>query len=55
MPQVHFGMDPEFSMKDGSKPVPVKRLGLMMRRISTYVSDHLAKIVKKISACQLKF
>jgi hypothetical protein len=45
MPQVHFGMDPEFSMKDGSKPG--KKIGTYDAADINFVSDHLAKIVKK--------
>jgi hypothetical protein len=45
MPQVHFGMDPEFSMKDGTKPG--KKIGTYDADDINYVSDYLAKIVKK--------
>jgi len=45
MPQVHFGMDPEFSMKDGSKPG--KKIGTYDAADINFVSDYLAKIVKK--------
>lgn len=45
MPQVHFGMDPEFSMKDGSKPG--KRIGTYDAADINYVSGYLANLVKK--------
>ncbi len=45
MPQVHFGMDPEFSMKDGS--LPGKRIGTYDADDINYVSDYLANVVKK--------
>jgi hypothetical protein len=45
MPQVHFGMDPEFSMKDGSKPG--KKIGTYDADDVNYVSGYLAGIVKK--------
>jgi hypothetical protein len=45
MPQVHFGMDPEFSMKDGSHPG--KRIGTYDADDINYVSDYLAKLVRK--------
>ncbi len=45
LPQVHFGMDPEFSMKDGTKPG--RKIGTYDAADINYVSDHLAKIVKK--------
>ncbi len=45
MPQVHFGMDPEFSMKDGTKPG--KKIGTYDADDVNYVSDYLAKLVKK--------
>ncbi|GAA4328734.1 hypothetical protein GCM10023149_32930 [Mucilaginibacter gynuensis] len=45
MPQVHFGMDPEFSMKDGSKPG--KRIGTYDAADINYVSGYLADLVKK--------
>jgi hypothetical protein len=45
MPQVHFGMDPEFSMKDGSKPG--KKIGTYDASDINYVSNYLAGIVKK--------
>jgi len=45
MPQVNFGMDPEFSMKDGSKPG--KKIGTYDADDINYVSGYLAGIVKK--------
>jgi hypothetical protein len=44
MPQVHLGIDPEFSMKDGSKPG--KRIGTMDAADINFCSDYLAKLVK---------
>jgi len=45
MPQVHFGMDPEFSMKDGSHPG--KKIGTYDAADINYVSEYLANLVKK--------
>src|ERR1700743_3228416 len=45
MPQVHFGMDPEFSMKDGSPPG--KRIGSYDADDINYVSGYLTGLVKK--------
>lgn len=45
MPQVHFGMDPEFSMKDGSHPG--KKIGTYNADDINYVSGYLAGLVKK--------
>lgn len=45
MPQVHLGIDPEFSMKDGSKPG--KKIGSMDAADINYCSDYLAKLVQK--------
>jgi hypothetical protein len=45
MPQVHFGMDPEFSMKDGSKPG--KKIGTYDADDVNYAAGYLAGIVKK--------
>lgn len=45
MPQVHLGIDPEFSMKDGSRPG--KRIGTFDASDVNYASDYLAKLVKK--------
>ena len=44
MPNVHFGIDPEFSMKTGAKPGTV--IGTMDAEDVNYVSDYLAKLVK---------
>ncbi len=46
MPQVHFGMDPEFSMKDGVTR-PGKKIGTYDAEDINYVSDYLAKLVRK--------
>src|SRR5476649_1939197 len=45
MPNVHFGMDPEFSMKDGSKPG--KKIGTYDAEDVNYVSAYLTGLVKK--------
>ncbi|MDB5123064.1 MAG: hypothetical protein JWP94_1193 [Mucilaginibacter sp.] len=45
MPQVHFGMDPEFSMKDGTHPG--KKIGTYDAADINYVSGYLAGLVKK--------
>ncbi|NCD71451.1 hypothetical protein [Mucilaginibacter agri] len=45
MPQVHFGMDPEFSMKDGTKPG--KKIGTYDAEDVNYVSGFLANLVTK--------
>ncbi len=44
MPHVHLGIDPEFSMKDGS--VPGKKIGTINADDINYCSDYLAKLVK---------
>jgi len=44
-PDVHFGMDPEFSMKDGTKPG--KKIGTFDASDVNWVIDHLAKLVTK--------
>ena len=44
MPQVHLGIDPEFSMKDGSKPG--KKIGTMDATDINYCTSYLAKLVK---------
>jgi len=44
MPQVHLGIDPEFSMKDGSKPG--KKIGTMDAADINYCTGYLAKLVK---------
>jgi len=46
MPQVHFGMDPEFSMKDGVTH-PGRKIGTYDAADINYVSDYLAKLVRK--------
>jgi hypothetical protein len=45
MPHVHFGMDPEFSMKDGSKPG--KKIGTYDAADVNFASNYLAGLVKK--------
>lgn len=45
LPQVHLGIDPEFSMKDGS--VPGKRIGTFSATDVNAVIDDLASYVKK--------
>jgi len=45
MPQVHFGMDPEFSMKDGTKPG--KKIGTYDADDINFASNYLAGIVRK--------
>jgi hypothetical protein len=45
MPNVHFGMDPEFSMKDGTKPG--RKIGTYDASDVNYVSGYLADLVKK--------
>ncbi|RZM25044.1 MAG: hypothetical protein EOO88_20705 [Pedobacter sp.] len=45
MPNVHFGIDPEFSMKEGS--VPGKRIGTFDADDINYVTGYLAGLVKK--------
>ncbi len=45
MPHVHFGMDPEFSMKDGSKPG--KKIGTYDANDINFASNYLAGLVKK--------
>lgn len=44
MPNVHFGIDPEFSMKGGQKPGAA--IGTFDAADVNYVSNYLAKIVK---------
>ncbi|TDQ08753.1 hypothetical protein [Pedobacter metabolipauper] len=44
MPHVHLGIDPEFSMKDGSKPG--KKIGTYDAADINFCSDYLAKLVK---------
>ncbi len=45
MPNVHFGMDPEFSMKGGQKPGAA--IGTFDAADINYVSGYLAKLVKE--------
>lgn len=45
MPQVHLGIDPEFSMKDGS--LPGKKIGTYDAADINYVTGYLADLVKK--------
>ncbi len=45
MPQVHIGIDPEFSMKDGT--LPGKKIGTFDAADINYVSDYLANVVRK--------
>jgi hypothetical protein len=45
MPNVHFGMDPEFSMKDGTHPG--KKIGTYDADDINYVSGYLSGLVKK--------
>ncbi len=45
MPNVHFGIDPEFSMKGGQKPGAA--IGTFDAADINYVADYMAKIVKE--------
>jgi len=45
LPQVHLGIDPEFSMKDGT--VPGKKIGTFNANDVNVAIDHLASLVKK--------
>lgn len=45
MPHVHLGIDPEFSMKDGSPPG--KRIGSFDAEEINYCSEYLAKLVQE--------
>jgi len=45
MPNVHFGIDPEFSMKGGEKPGKV--IGSFNAADINYVTDYLAKLVRE--------
>jgi len=45
LPDVHLGIDPEFSMKDGSKPG--KRIGSYNANDINYASSYLATLVKE--------
>ena len=44
MPHVHLGIDPEFSMKDGS--IPGKKIGTIDAEDVNYCSNYLAQLVK---------
>jgi len=44
MPQVHLGIDPEFSMKEGNRPGT--KIGTMNEVDINYCSNYLAKLVK---------
>lgn len=44
MPHVHLGIDPEFSMKDGS--IPGKKIGTIDATDVNYCSDYLAQLVR---------
>ncbi len=45
MPNVHLGIDPEFSMKEGS--IPGKRIGTFDADDINYVTAYMASLVKK--------
>jgi len=45
MPNVHLGIDPEFSMKEGH--IPGRKIGTMDANDINYCSDYLAKLVKE--------
>lgn len=45
MPHIHLGIDPEFSMKDGS--VPGKRIGTFDAEDINIVTEHLAQLVRE--------
>lgn len=45
MPNVHLGIDPEFSMKDGSKPG--KKIGSFNASDINYATNYLAQLVKE--------
>lgn len=45
MPDVHLGLDPEWSMKDGS--IPGKRIGTMDASDINYAVNYLSELVKK--------
>lgn len=47
MPHVHFGIDPEFSMKDGS--VPGRRIGTFDAKDINTVTEYLAQLVREYS------
>ena len=45
MPQVHLGIDPEFSMKEGG--IPGRKIGTMDENDINFCSEYLAKLVKE--------
>jgi hypothetical protein len=45
MPNVHLGIDPEFSMKDGS--LPGRKIGTMDATDVNFCAEYLAKLVKE--------
>lgn len=45
LPHVHLGIDPEFSMKDGS--IPGKKIGTFDAEDVNFASEYLAKLVKE--------
>ena len=45
MPQVHLGIDPEFSMQEGN--IPGRKIGSMDASDINFCSDYLAKLVKQ--------
>jgi hypothetical protein len=45
MPQVHLGIDPEFSMKEGH--IPGRKIGSMDASDINFCSEYLAKLVKE--------
>lgn len=45
LPNVHLGIDPEFSMKDGT--IPGRKIGTYDAQDINYVSNYLADMVKK--------
>ena len=45
MPQVHLGIDPEFSMKDST--IPGRKIGSMDASYINFCADYLAKLVKE--------
>lgn len=47
LPHVHLGIDPEFSMKDGSKPGT--KIGYFTAADINYASEYLAKLVQEYS------
>ncbi|MEI8273460.1 MAG: hypothetical protein WCG08_12625 [Paludibacter sp.] len=44
MPQVHLGIDPEFSLKDGS--LPGRKIGTMDQTDVNFCSEYLSKLVR---------